>query len=266
MPRELRSRYGGALLVPLHADRPTLIVNFVSTIDGVVALGAGQQAGGGPISGFFEPDRFVMALLRAVADVILVGAGTISGTSSHQWTAAHLQPAHAPAIARWRRAMGLAPQATAVIVTGSGEVRLGKRGHDDPSVPIVFATTPSGARRLRRTGLPAHVSVETIGSGSRLSPADIATLISKLGARVILSEGGPHLFGDLVAADAVDELFLTVSPQIVGRGDEKRLGLVEGVALSVADARWHELASVKRSGDHLFLRYRRRAADRDHPS
>ena len=86
MPAILRNRYGGPLEVPLSEDRPTLLVNFVTTLDGVVALGAGEEPGGGVISGFFEPDRFVMALLRAIADVIFVGAGTIDGTRSRQWT------------------------------------------------------------------------------------------------------------------------------------------------------------------------------------
>ena len=96
------------------------------------------------ISGFFEPDRFVMALLRAASDVMLVGAGTIAGSSSTSWTAEHLQPGLAPQIREWRRDLGLAPRPTTVIVTGSGEVRLGRRGVDDPDLPVVFATTPSG--------------------------------------------------------------------------------------------------------------------------
>lgn len=259
MPRELRARYGGGLEVPIHAGRPTVIVNFVSSIDGIVALGPGAAAGGGPISGFFEPDRFVMALLRAVADVLLVGAGTIEGTSSHQWTGAHLAPGHAPAIARWRRTMGLAQQPTVVLVTGSGNVRLGKGGLDDPTVPVVFATTPRGAARLRRAGLPDHARIDTVSSGSRVSPDDLAAYLPTLGPGVILCEGGPHLMGDLIAADRVDELFLTVAPQILGRKGVGRLGLVEGATLAPADARWQELASVKRSEDHLFLRYRRRS-------
>ncbi|HXU86095.1 MAG TPA: deaminase, partial [Verrucomicrobiae bacterium] len=79
MPDGLSARYGGVLEIPIRPARPTLLVNFVSTIDGVVALGSGEEAGGGVISGFSEPDRFVMALLRAVADVLLVGARTIAG-------------------------------------------------------------------------------------------------------------------------------------------------------------------------------------------
>ena len=108
MPDALRSAYGGPLAIPLRADRATILMNFVSTLDGIVALGPGEQAGGGVISGHNEADRFVMALLRAVADVVVMGAGTIAGGSSHQWTAEHLHPASAPAFREWRAALGLA--------------------------------------------------------------------------------------------------------------------------------------------------------------
>ena len=79
MPDALRTAYGGPLAIPLRPDRATILMNFVSTLDGIVALGPGEQAGGGVISGHNEADRFVMALLRAVADVVLMGAGTIAG-------------------------------------------------------------------------------------------------------------------------------------------------------------------------------------------
>ena len=136
-------RYGGPLEIAIVRDRPTLLANFVSTLDGIVALGPGEERGGGVISGRFEPDRFVMALLRAAADVLVMGAGTIAGSSSNNWTAEALQPDLAAALARWRSDLGLAPHPTTVIVTGSGDVRLGRRGVDDPALPVLFATTAS---------------------------------------------------------------------------------------------------------------------------
>jgi riboflavin biosynthesis pyrimidine reductase len=214
------------------------------------------------ISGFFEPDRFVMALLRAASDVLLVGSGTIAGSSSTNWTAEPLQPALAPAIREWRSDLGLAPSPTTVIVTGSGDVRLGRQGVDDPNLPVIFATTPAGARRLREREMPPHVRVEAVGSGERVLPDELAAFLARYSGQVVLCEGGPHLVGSLVGADLVDEMFLTVAPQVIGR-DGDRLGLVEGIGLAPADARWHELASVKRAGDHLFLRYRRATAPRE---
>jgi riboflavin biosynthesis pyrimidine reductase len=257
MPEELRFRYGAELLIPLHGDRPTIIANFVATLDGVVALGAGKDAGGGVISGFNDPDRFVMGLLRAAADVIVMGSGTARGASSGYWTPAHVHPASGPAFARWRESMGLEAHPTAVIVTASGDVTVGRDGWNDPNVPIVVATTARGAARLSATDIASHVAIEPIGQGDRVGPDEIAALCTSLGARLVLCEGGPHLLGDLVAGDLVDELFLTIAPQLVGHTLEGRFGLVEGLGLSARDARWYELVSVKRSGDHLFLRHRR---------
>ncbi len=73
-----------------------------------------------------------------------------------------------------------------------------------------------------------------------------------------MSEAGPHLFGSLLAAGLVDELFLTSSPRFAGRGSGTRLGLVEGAALLPALHRDAQLLSVRRCDDHLFLRYQLR--------
>ena len=255
MPAELERRYGGPLTIPLRADRPTVIANFVSTIDGIVALGAGELTGGGLISGFNEPDRFVMGLLRALADLVVVGAGTLRGSTEHRWIAEHVHPASAAAFAAWRAQSGLARRPTTVIVTGSGDIPVDHNGLTDPTVPVVIATTPAGAERVRRAGVADNVSIETVASGDAITGRDLVALGTRLGARLILTEGGPHLLGQVVGSDVLDELFLTVAPQIVGRGSPERLGLVEGVALAPTDARWFELGSVRRSADHLFIRY-----------
>jgi riboflavin biosynthesis pyrimidine reductase len=110
--------------------------------------------------------------------------------------------------------------------------------------------------------MPPHVTAEVVGSGNRVMPDELASFLRRYHGQVVLSEGGPHLVGSLVAADRVDEIFLTLAPQVIGRDDD-RLGLAEGVGLTPADARWHELASVKRAGDHLFLRYGRASDPRE---
>ena len=256
MPEELERRYGGPLLVPLRSDRPTVIANFVSTLDGIVALGSGDLSGGGLISGFHEPDRFVMGLLRALADVVVVGAGTVRGSSGHGWIAEYVHRESAGAFAAWRAAMGLAARPTTLIVTGSGDIPVEHGGLTDPTIPVVIATTPRGAERLRGARLGNHVAVEAVGSGGALTGDDVISVAESRGARLVLTEGGPHVLGELVRDGVLDELFLTLAPQLVGRGAAGRLGLVEGVALAPEDSRWHELVSVRRSTDHLFLRYR----------
>ena len=256
MPDELERRYGRSLLVPLRTDRPTVIANFVSTLDGIVALGGGRLSGGGLISGFHEPDRFVMGLLRALADVIVIGAGTLRGSSGHGWTAERVHPASAAAFAAWRAEMGLAQHPTTVVVTGSGDIPVEHGGLNDPSIPVVIATTPSGAERLRRAGLAQHVSIESVDAAGTLDADALVGLAASRGAGLILTEGGPHVLGEFVRGGLLDELFLTLAPQVVGRDAAGRLGLVEGLALPPANGRWHELVSLRRSADHLFLRYR----------
>ena len=255
MPAELERRHGGPLTVPLRTGRPTVIANFVTTIDGIVALGGGELTGGGLISGFNEPDRFVMGLLRALADLVVVGAGTLRGSTEHRWIAEHVHPASAAAFSAWRSEMGLAKRPTTVIVTGSGDIPVHHNGLTDPTVPVVIATTPAGAERVRRAGVAEHVSIEAVAPGDSITGSDLVALGTRLGARLILTEGGPHLLGQVVGSDVLDELFLTMAPQIVGRGSPERLGLVEGIALAPTDARWFELASLRRSADHLFIRY-----------
>ena len=258
MPALLEQRYGTELLIPLRPDRPTVIANFVSTLDGIVAFGGGDLSGGGLISGFHEPDRFVMGLLRALADVVVVGAGTLRGSTDHRWIAEHVHPASGRDVAAWRSRMGLVPRPTTIVVTASGDIPIEHGGLTDRTIPVVIATTPAGAGRLEGAGLADHVTIEPIGSTDGVTGDDLLALAGRLGARLILTEGGPHLLGEVVGADLLDELFLTLAPQLVGRGASDRLGLVEGIALTPTDAGWHDLVSVHRSGDHLFLRYRSR--------
>ena len=264
MPKALATRYDGALAVPLPSGRPLVIANFVSTLDGVVALDALGRTGGGEISGFFEPDRLVMALLRSLADVVVVGAGTVRAAPTHRWTAAHVHPASSGLTAEWRERLDLVPQPTTLVVTRGGELPAGHPGLSDAEIPVVLLTTPGSRERVPAIHRGAHVRVESAGDERGLSAADITGFLRQMDARVVLCEGGPNLFGDLVAAEAVDELFLTLSPRLAGRdGATGRLGLVEGVALDVAAEQPAQLVSVHRAGDHLFTRYRFAARGRD---
>jgi len=253
MPEDLRARYGGPIAIPLRRDRPVILANFVSSIDGVVAVAPG---GGGEISGFAEPDRFVMAILRALADAILVGAGTVRAAPTHVWTPGHVHPASARALASWRAAMGLELSPTTVVVTGSGDL---DPGHPalHAGVPVVVATTAGGAARLASAPLPPSVRVEVAGDDRAVDLRSLVDLTSRLGARVVLCEGGPHLLGQFVAAGQLDELFLTLAPHLLGRdGAAGRLALVEGVAFGPGQGPWARLASVHRAAELVFLRYR----------
>lgn len=253
---ELADRYDGDLRIPLRPDRPTVIANFVETLDGIVAMDAHGATGGGEVSGFSPTDRFVMGLLRALADVVLVGASTIRSSGRATWTPGGVFPDAARAYAALRAELGLAAAPTILIATSSGDLDPGLPVFQARDVPIVIAAPLVVAGRLSRQAFGANVTVEPTGAdGPEMLPA-LVDIAWRLGARVILSEAGPHLFAALVGAGLVDELFVTVSPQLAGRANGSgRLAMVEGAALWPTQPRWARLRSVRRAGDHLFQRY-----------
>lgn len=266
-PGGLAVRHGGPLAIPLHAGRPTVVANFVSTIDGVVALATGPRGGGSDISGGSVADRFVMAMLRALADVVVVGAGTLRAAPRHEWTPRGVAPAWDSDFATWRAALGLAPQPTTVVVSARGDVPPEHPGLSRPDVPVVIVTTRSGALELARRGIPPGARVEVPSDGPLVAAADLLRLVGTLGAAIALCEGGPHLLATLLRDGTIDELFLTVAPRLLGRSaDAHRLGLVEGVAWPAREAPGTVLRSVRRDGSHLFLRYAIAAGVRPSPA
>lgn len=252
----LRQRYGGDLWIPLRADRPTLVANFVSTLDGVISYATPEAPGGGEISGFFELDRFVMGLLRSLADTVLIGAGTLRAAPDEAWTPRSVHPASAGAFATLRRGLGLRPQPVTAVVTASGDVDLEHPGLSDPSVDALILTTDAGAAELHARPMRQGVEIVAVGPDAPTPTAVLDALVAR-GARLVLCEGGPHLFGQLLEAHLVDELFLTIAPQIAGRAaDAPRLGLVEGSAFAVDAAPWGRITDLRRAAHHLFTRYR----------
>ena len=255
-PSAIVARYGGTLEVPLRARRPTLIANFVESIDGVVALATGPGGGGSDISGSSEPDRFVMALLRSIADAVVVGAGTVRSAPTHEWTPRAIAPAWESACDEWRASLGLPPQPTTVVVSAAGDVPSHHPGLASPDVPVIIATTSDGAETLTRRGVPGQARVEVVADEGPIRGDAIVALLGRAGVRLALCEGGPHLLSDLLDGDALDELFLTLAPQVLGRAETfTRFGLAEGHAWEPETARWAEIVSVRRAGSHLFLRY-----------
>ena len=199
-----------------------------------------------------EADRFVMGLLRACADVVLIGSGTLHGSPRSLWTAERAFPAGAEAFGELRRRLGRPPEPELAVLTGSGEV---DSAHPALEHGALVLTTESGAARLAGL-LPGAASIVSVGGGAAVDVAAAVATLRERGHRLILSEAGPHVFGALLAARLVDELFLTLSPVLAGRmpGDG-RLGLVQDADLvpeALAEAR---LLSARRDGAHLFLRY-----------
>ena len=222
LPAALELAYGSDLWLPPEC----VFSNFVESVDGVVAFPGAAGESGGIISGGSEADRFLMGLLRASADAVLIGAGTLRATRKDLWFPESIFPDAAPLYAELRRALGIPERPTLYVVTGSGRV--------DREHPA-----------LRQGG----VLIE-----GALQPREILAAIRGSGHRRILCEGGPGLFAELFAAKLIDELFLTLSPRLFGRwAGDGRKALAEARDLQGAPLK---LLSVRRNAGHLFLRYR----------
>jgi len=206
-------------------DHDGVRVNFVASIDGAVTRD-GLSGGGAP-----PADKRYFDLLRRVADVVVVGAGTVRAEGYGPMVVA--QPRRGqPVFAIVTASLDLDP--TSTVFTKA------------PVRPVIITTE-------RATGRAAFADVaDVVIAGSSRVDAELAVeALRARGLRRILCEGGPSLFGSFLAADVVDELCLTVAPSLEA-GDAAR------IAGGEAPARDMRLASVLRSGDTLLLRYHRR--------
>jgi riboflavin biosynthesis pyrimidine reductase len=247
LPDGLVAGYGGGLGFP----EPRLYVNFVASVDGIVALPA-VRSSSHLIAAGSEHDRYVMGLLRACADAVLIGSGTLHGSPTSRWTAEHAYPAAAPLHAELRRRRGSAPQPTLAVLTGTGQIDPRHPGLRERSLVL---TSEQGAARLDGR-LPSSATIVQIGDRSALDLTAAVGALRARGHELILCEGGPLLFGGLVAAGLVDELFLTRSPILAGRGgDGARLSLLERAELLPGRTLTATLLALRRADSHLFLRY-----------
>jgi len=215
-------------------------VNFVSSVDGA----ATRDGRSGGLSGPADKRRF--ELLRRLSDVVLVGAGTVRDEGYGPLRVSEASSA-------WRRANGMPAHPVFAIASRRLDLDPGSRLFTEAPVRPVIITT-----ELRAAGedpdLPDRLAevADLIMVGRER--VDLVAAIGALGERGlsrILSEGGPSLFGSLIAADVVDELCVTVEPSLEA-GDARRIAS-SPVALSAGLS----LAEVLRSGSTLLLRYAR---------
>jgi riboflavin biosynthesis pyrimidine reductase len=247
LPVELVEAYGSSL----GFDHPRLFANFVSTIDGVVAIPELAQSNK-LISDGSEADRLVMGLLRAFADAILIGSGTLRAAPRALWTAERAYPDAADAFVELRRRLDKPAAPERVVVTGSGSVPLSHPLFADGALVL---TSETGAGRLDGR-LPQASTIVSLGPSEAVDLRAAIAALRERGHELILSEAGPRVFASLLEARVVDELFLTVSPLIAGRGrSTERLGLVDGFEALPGERLGGRLLSVRRDGDQLFLRY-----------
>jgi riboflavin biosynthesis pyrimidine reductase len=254
-PTGAEGAYGRRLRFP-SSPRPYVIANFVESVDGVASLGLTDGTDSTTLGGSSGADRYLMGLLRASVDAIVIGARTLRDTPGHQWTPAAVAGDQAPAIDAYRlERTGAAEPPPLVVVSASGALPA-HVALDQPATSVAVVTSTPGAARVRSDH--PRVTVIDVGNATRISGAGVvAAVTGALGPGLLLCEGGPSLFGRLVADHVVQELFLTVSPRLAGRDhDQPRPGVISGWAAAPRALPHAAIRSVRRSGDHLFLRYR----------
>ena len=205
------------------AERPYVFFNFVETLDGRGALDGSTRPLGGP------PDLEMLLALRACADAVLIGPGTVRAEGYGRLVSPDRRPESPPAVLisrrfdiPWDAGLFQAPDQRVIVYTGAG-------AGEPPEVPA-----PCEVVRL-----------------PDCTPAAALADLRARGVRALLSEGGPTLFHGLLAAGVVDELFLTLTPLITG--DEAETAIVSGARLP--DPIRLELQWVVRGGGELFMRY-----------
>jgi riboflavin biosynthesis pyrimidine reductase len=245
IPAGIERLYGGGLTL----GDTSVYANMVTTLDGVAAL-PGVERSSALIAGGSEADRFVMGLLRASADAVLIGAGTLRAHPRSQWRPEDASPAQADGFAELRRLSGLSPAPRVAVLTTTG--RLGDHPVLEAGALVLAPENAAGRVRKSVADASAVVPMESEAIGS----AAVATLRG-LGFDRVLTEGGPTLLGAMFAAEAIDTLFLTVSPLLGGRGIDHRPGLADGHEFLPSAAVRLRLESLRTDGSHLFTWYER---------
>jgi riboflavin biosynthesis pyrimidine reductase len=217
-------------------DTTAVRANFVTSLDGAVAVGATSR-------GLQTPgDQAVFAVLRDLADVVLVGRST---AELEDYGALRSSARRA----RIRESLGLAPQLPTAVVSATLDLPLDSPLFDyADGAPRTVVITVAGAGRQAEFAAVADVIV------AGTDTLDVAAALGQLrerGFRRILTEGGPRLFGTLLAAGAVDELCLTTVPRLVGSASGRITG---GVPLPVPGEA--VLRSLLTEDGATFARYR----------
>lgn len=188
-----------------HTDRPYVVMNMIESLDGTIAVDGLSGGLGGPA------DKRVFAAIRAVADMILVGAATVRAEG---YGPARLNDALREA----RRARGQADVPGIAVVSASLDL--------DYTTPLFAESRPlvlTGAHAdpTRRAAAEAHADVVSAGTEG-VEPAVALAVLRDRGTDVVLCEGGPSLNGQMVAAGMIDEVCVTVAPFLLG-GDGPRI-------------------------------------------
>jgi riboflavin biosynthesis pyrimidine reductase len=256
------------------SDRPWVYTNFVQSLDGVASF-RGKYASGGYIAQS-DQDRWLMDLLRAHADAVMIGLGTLVeekrlGKPGNRGPVFRIADDSLRAL---REELGRGRERN-WFVTGSAAVVMNEyKVFDDPRLDAAIVSTRKGAARLIGRNPTIKADLLIGGDDEMVDFAEVLRFMRReRGIRYLLCEGGPTLNGSLARADLIDEHFITVSPVEIGleipptqqpteaegaNPPKFRPTTFGGPGFTKETATWWEWLSCRRVGDHQFSRYRRR--------
>lgn len=216
-------------------DRPYIVCNFVSSADGKATAGGRTAALGG------EGDRAAFHLLRTQVDALLAGTGTMR-------IERYGVPIRTERLSQLRVGEGRTPQPLSVVISRSGDIPFEIPLFADARVHVALYAPASAAVPACAAGVTHH----EIPAGDDALTGIMRSLRRDHDVRSLLCEGGPSLFASLLRQGLVDELFLTLSPTLVGGGE---LGITTGATLD--ELQVMELVWALECDGSLFLRYSR---------
>jgi riboflavin-specific deaminase-like protein len=220
---------------PARSDRPYVALNFVTSLDGRVAVDGRASGLGSPV------DRQVMRQLRARADALLVGAGTVRAEA--------IDPRVSPELAHAREAAGRAAQPLFVVISASAVLPDRKLFHRPEIQSLILTVRTADGEALQKMAPAAEVAV--LGD-TWVDLTEAMHFLKSRGMASVLCEGGPTVAGGLIAAGLVDELFVTVAPAIIGGVGPRLVEFLPGVANEKIPL---DLVSVVEEDGELFVRY-----------
>lgn len=256
LPPAFAQMYSAWPLPAPYAERPFTYVNFVMSHDGRVSFNEPGHVGGGDISRRDRHDRWLMGLLRARADAVLVGGSSIVAAGNHIWTPQAVFHEDKHTWETLRAGEGRTPVPLLVVLTRSGNVPQHAPALDNSDLPVLIATTSAGEARAREV-LGERAWVRYFTTGDNVDQPGVMQQLRAEGIQTLLCEGGPQIYASLLRDELIDDAFVTLSPIIVGADREReRPSIVEGTAFPVAQPPQLRLLSLHRHGSYLYLHSR----------
>jgi riboflavin biosynthesis pyrimidine reductase len=269
LTEELTQLYGGPLAFERRTEaRPFVVVNFVTTIEGLTSYGIPGKSGGGWISGSNKQDVFIMGLLRSFADGVAVGANTLRSEPEHLWTSEFIDKNHETEFVKLREFLGKSRKnPVQIFVTSSGDVLGSTKNLPNaflaPDVETLIVTTEEGKNVVKKEFKKFSVAPSILVANKVEKPneVNIPTMMTRLerdyGIEFLLVEGGSGFNGSVTHTEQYDEYFQTISPKIIGtEKNNPRQISVSGFERSPENSLPHDLISVKNHKNYLYVRWR----------